>query len=833
KVTGYPFNYADLNSPVPYSAWNGQAMCEYPGDYRCNVIYENQYNPQLAMPPGIRKLDPAWEGCQMWYGGLYDPPYALKPGTAVETPTVAFGPAPTTTTSAVEASSAAPTTPTPTALADHTTDRAGSTQGQENNDDAGQTQAANTAGRNQDTQNTQTQNGAQNTQAAQSTQGGNQNDNGGNSQSEHNDNDNSQNSEGVQSTQGGQNTRGGQNTQEGQKNQGGQTQGGAQNTRGGQSQNGAQGNQGGQGQYWNPTQTAGQGAQGGQSNQNANTANGAQNTQGPQAQDGSSQSSSPSSAKPHVYVFTAGTFTYTATQTNSVYVCGTNTLSVGGPAATLSADCVISAGSSGLVINTGAATITNRPSAVTALPVITKAVIITVGTKVQTFSEKSSGVVEIGSTRLTPGGPAATLDDGSVVSADSEGVKVGSSIFRYSTVAPASAAAAPNVVVFVVGTKTVTASCPPGSTNEAVIGSHTLTAGGPVQTLEDGSRISLASGGAIVVDGTSAAAIATPASAIVFTVNGNAVTAYQAADVSSVATIDGTVISQNGPAVTLPSGEVVSMGSNGLVVQQGSTTVPVSAFSTIFGEDGSSPSSSASGSRSGSGAKSNNAAMSSTRSAQQDQEKGGVGGGGGVGLANTTIDEEVKRQRPRRGTAVLDAHWAALQSTLSDIELSAGSSAHVFGTGHAKALEELRAAQVELARAWGQTDSEDTSTLPSKEAKSPDAATAQRNNSKDTGNKETTQDRHQSNKEQEKQAEQNERKLSTATTLDLTSAARRREASDKYFAAVKEGVAEVVRKLDGVADAMREVEMQSRDIWGDDGKDSSEMTESEFGSLSS
>ncbi|KAG9565092.1 hypothetical protein KCU77_g14405, partial [Aureobasidium melanogenum] len=195
---------------------------------------------------------------------------------------------------------------------------------------------------------------------------------------------------------------------------------------------------------------------------------------------------------------------------------------------------------------------------------------------------------------------------------------VGSSIVKYSTVAPASAAA-PNVVVFVVGTKTVTASCPPGSINEAVIGSHTLTAGGPVQTLEDGSRISLASGGAIVVDGTSAAAIATPASAIVFTVNGDAVTAYQAADVSSVATIDGTVISQNGPAATLPSGEVVSMGSNGLVVQQGSTTVPVSAFSTISGEDGSSPSSSASGSRSGSGATRNTAAISSTKSAQQDQ----------------------------------------------------------------------------------------------------------------------------------------------------------------------------------------------------------------------
>jgi len=200
-------------------------------------------------------------------------------------------------------------------------------------------------------------------------------------------------------------------------------------------------------------------------------------------------------------------------------------------------------------------------------------------------------------------------------------------------------------------------------------------------------------------------------------------------------------------------------------------------------------------------------------------------GGVGLGLANTTIDEEVKRQRPRRGTAVLDAHWAALQSTLSDIELSAASSAHVFNSNHAKALEELRAAQVELARAWGQTDAEDVSTLPSPDLRM----------NKEIGTKKDEDKQHHGNhhKDQEKQAEQNERKLSTATTLDLTSAARRREASDKYFAAVKQGVADVVRKLDGVANAMREVEMQSRDIWGDDGKESSDMTESEFGSLSS
>lgn len=280
---------------------------------------------------------------------------------------------------------------------------------------------------------------------------------------------------------------------------------------------------------------------------------------------------------------------------------------------------MISAGTSGLIISTQAAAVTNRASAVTALPVITKAVVVTVGTKVQTVSADSSGVVHIGSSKLTPGGSAATLDDGSVVSAESNGVKVGSTIVRYSTVAPA-ASAGPDVIVFIVGTKTVTASCPPGSTNQAVIGTVTITAGGAVQTLADGSRVSLASGGTIVVDGTSAAAIATPASAVVFTINGTPVTAYQAADASSVATIDGTVVSRGGAPVTLSGGEVVSMGSHGLVVQQGSTTVPVSAFTTVSGSsDEDAETSAASASASGSDTTSNRGPISSTRTAQQNQ----------------------------------------------------------------------------------------------------------------------------------------------------------------------------------------------------------------------
>lgn len=58
SITGYPFNYADMQQPIPYSAWIGQTQCDGPDDPSCNVIYEHDFNPQLAMPPGIRGLNP-------------------------------------------------------------------------------------------------------------------------------------------------------------------------------------------------------------------------------------------------------------------------------------------------------------------------------------------------------------------------------------------------------------------------------------------------------------------------------------------------------------------------------------------------------------------------------------------------------------------------------------------------------------------------------------------------------------------------------------------------------------------------------------------------------
>ena len=42
-----------------------------------------------------------------------------------------------------------------------------------------------------------------------------------------------------------------------------------------------------------------------------------------------------------------------------------------------------------------------------------------------------------------------------------------------------------------------------------------------------------------------------------------------------------------------------------------------------------------------------------------------------------------------------------------------------------------------------------------------------------------------------------------------------REANDKYFQRVNEGVLDVVAKLEEVASAMKAVEQESRDIWGE------------------
>jgi hypothetical protein len=64
-------------------------------------------------------------------------------------------------------------------------------------------------------------------------------------------------------------------------------------------------------------------------------------------------------------------------------------------------------------------------------------------------------------------------------------------------------------------------------------------------------------------------------------------------------------------------------------------------------------------------------------------------------------------------------------------------------------------------------------------------------------------------------AERTGNRLEEETEADILLARKRREANDKYFQRVNEGVLDVVAKLEEVSVAMRAVEQESRDIWGE------------------
>jgi hypothetical protein len=70
----FEYNIADLASPIPWSAQFGLEECWVGW---CTTIFADRYHPQIAVPTGLRDLDPAWASCGTPLWGLYDPPSAL------------------------------------------------------------------------------------------------------------------------------------------------------------------------------------------------------------------------------------------------------------------------------------------------------------------------------------------------------------------------------------------------------------------------------------------------------------------------------------------------------------------------------------------------------------------------------------------------------------------------------------------------------------------------------------------------------------------------------------------------------------------------------------
>lgn len=194
-----------------------------------------------------------------------------------------------------------------------------------------------------------------------------------------------------------------------------------------------------------------------------------------------------------------------------------------------------------------------------------------------------------------------------------------------------------------------------------------------------------------------------------------------------------------------------------------------------------------------------------------------------------------------------------MQSTLEEVDLSAsynitgnggagisGGGMHVFGPEHGKALEELRLAQMELAKAWARSEVADEEeerrgiernerenllganlakssgmkSVPSDTGRShPDQSHAEREASF-TG-KSTAQSGSASGPGRTGEAG-GSRGMEEETKTDILMARKRREANDRYFKRVNEGVLDVVGKLEEVAKAMGSVERESRDIWGEE-----------------
>ncbi|KAK4974774.1 hypothetical protein LTR28_009995, partial [Elasticomyces elasticus] len=115
-------NYADLNSPIPAAAYQCQPRCsggQNGGPFKkgiCSTIYDD-YRPILRFPSQIRAVQTAWNNCYLGdqdYADvgnrLYDPPIALQPQANIAMPTVSESAAQT---------SASPSSPPP-ALAQQT-----------------------------------------------------------------------------------------------------------------------------------------------------------------------------------------------------------------------------------------------------------------------------------------------------------------------------------------------------------------------------------------------------------------------------------------------------------------------------------------------------------------------------------------------------------------------------------------------------------------------------------------------------------------------------------------------------------------------------------------
>jgi hypothetical protein len=175
-----------------------------------------------------------------------------------------------------------------------------------------------------------------------------------------------------------------------------------------------------------------------------------------------------------------------------------------------------------------------------------------------------------------------------------------------------------------------------------------------------------------------------------------------------------------------------------------------------------------------------------------------------------------------------EARWREMQTTLNEVELTAQSSTHVFGASHARALDELRDAQVALAWAWGRGNEEsgllnsvsldNTISQFSMDGERRQSATGESGEPRKTRQRADTQASMSTvlsdeSVRSEETAKESRAQMEDETAEDIRRASERRGKNEEYFRMVEKSVGDVVSKLDIVAEAMKGVEAESRSLW--------------------
>lgn len=149
-----------------------------------------------------------------------------------------------------------------------------------------------------------------------------------------------------------------------------------------------------------------------------------------------------------------------------------------------------------------------------------------------------------------------------------------------------------------------------------------------------------------------------------------------------------------------------------------------------------------------------------------------------------------------------------MQSALSEVELSAVTTEHVFGEKHSQALEDLRMKHLKLAQAWARNEAEDEVVDSSRNTTDGDGISRRLDIEASIPEAMTTE-------KSPLQGRVSHNNLDEETAKDIELARKRRLANDRYFERVNQGVLDVVAKLEEVSQAMRTVERESKDIWSD------------------